>query len=180
MLDPRTQILKELPKNSVGAEIGVHKGDFSAKILDIVDPKKLFLIDPWIVFDNDVYDQAWYGKNTTIQEMNNRYNYVKSRFKDTSSVEIIRETSINSIKFIEDSSLDFVYIDGDHTFEGTCLDFDLFYPKVKKGGFICGDDYHRGSWWKDGVIDALHLNLYKKKLKMHLLVKNQYCCQKLE
>ncbi|MDJ0634304.1 MAG: hypothetical protein QNJ34_14035 [Xenococcaceae cyanobacterium MO_188.B29] len=42
----RQFLLERLPKNSVGAEIGVHLGDFSEKILEIVKPNKLHLIDP--------------------------------------------------------------------------------------------------------------------------------------
>src|SRR5512141_3080259 len=43
----RRWLLEMLPKGSVGAEIGVWRGDFSALIIDVVRPHLLHLIDPW-------------------------------------------------------------------------------------------------------------------------------------
>ena len=180
MTDARTELLDLLPKNSVGAEIGVHKGDFSARILDIVNPKKLYLIDPWLCFDEDTYDNSWYGKTTAQKELDNRYESVKNKFSTNNNVSILRKLSYNAANDIPDNSLDFVYIDGDHTFKGVCADFDAFYPKVKKGGYICGDDYTNKSWWGSGVIDAVEHNLNTKAIKLHSIIKSQYCCIKLK
>jgi hypothetical protein len=50
-LSPRQRIrlalLEMLPKNSIGAEIGVSAGDFSQEILNVLAPRELVLIDPW-------------------------------------------------------------------------------------------------------------------------------------
>lgn len=54
-----------------------------------------------------------------------------------------------------DGSLDWVYIDGDHTFERVRGDLLAFLPKVKRGGFIAGDDYGSEGWWKNGVTQAV-------------------------
>lgn len=35
---------------------------------------------------------------------------------------------------------DMVYIDGDHEYEGVKADLEAFYPIVKEGGLIFGDD----------------------------------------
>ena len=43
----RDFLLEKLPANSIGAEIGVHRGEFASHILEVVKPKKLHLIDPW-------------------------------------------------------------------------------------------------------------------------------------
>ena len=40
-----------------------------------------------------------------------------------------------------DGSLDFVYIDGDHTLKGTNTDLAAWWPKLRPGGWLCGDDY---------------------------------------
>lgn len=40
----------------------------------------------------------------------------------------------------EDDSLSFVFLDADHTYEGTAAAIKLFFPKMKKGGVIAGDD----------------------------------------
>ena len=43
----RQELLKILPKKSVGAEIGVYTGDFARRLFDTLEPRKLHLIDPW-------------------------------------------------------------------------------------------------------------------------------------
>src|SRR6266545_2218953 len=54
--------LREMaPKGSVCAEIGVWQGDFSARILDLVKPSKLHLVDPWQFVAAEPYRQARYG-----------------------------------------------------------------------------------------------------------------------
>lgn len=41
----------------------------------------------------------------------------------------------------KNESIDVVYIDGDHSYEGVKEDIKLYYPKLKHGGFLCGHDY---------------------------------------
>jgi hypothetical protein len=81
--DRREFLLKTLPKNSVCAEIGVHKGDFSAQILRTVDPKELHLVDPWKYVESDTYKETLYGGK--IQggqaEMDERYHTLRLRFE---------------------------------------------------------------------------------------------------
>ena len=50
----RKFLLEMMPKNSVCAEIGVNQGQFSKEILEVVQPKKLHLIDPWAGEDHAV------------------------------------------------------------------------------------------------------------------------------
>ena len=52
--EQRIILLDYLPKKSIGCEIGVWKGEFSELILKIVQPQKLYLIDPWIIQDKYV------------------------------------------------------------------------------------------------------------------------------
>ena len=57
----RKHFLKRMPKGSVCAEIGVHEGSFSRSILDLVEPERLHLIDPWKHEDGKRYENSWYG-----------------------------------------------------------------------------------------------------------------------
>ncbi len=45
---------------------------------------------------------------------------------------------------------DYIHVDGDHSYNGVKLDFDLFWPKLNKGGFIAFHDI--ASPDKDGNI----------------------------
>lgn len=175
---PREYVLEHIPKNSVGAEIGVHLGNFSEKIIAKSSPKMLYLIDPWKTFDDEKYKDSWYGSKTSQTEMDDRYRSVVKKFKNQ-NVKIIRDLSVNAANQIPDESLDWVYIDGDHSYEGSYNDLSTYYAKVKRGGLIYGDDYNINKWWSTGVIDALHQTLYEKKLKIVFLFGNQFCCKKI-
>lgn len=62
--------------------------------------------------------------------------------------ESFAQFSEEGAKQIKNASLDFVYIDGDHTFEGAQKDLQSWAPKVKAGGVVCGDDFNNGSGGK--------------------------------
>ena len=175
---PRDYLLGHIPKNSVGVEIGVHKGDYSNKILQHANPKMLNLVDPWKKFTDETYKKSWYGAQVSQTQMDVRYQNVLDKFSKNDNVRVIRDYSYNAVNEFSDDSLDWIYVDGDHTFEGVFKDFSLYYDKIKIGGYIYGDDYMTG-WWGTGVIDALHKILHEKNLKIVFVFGSQFCCVKL-
>jgi hypothetical protein len=155
-VDPRTFLVRRFPCGSIGAEVGVHKGEFSEQILRIVKPRKLHLIDPWKYESSEEYRDAWYGGQAqgAQVEMDQRYDEVCNRFdRDIKSgrVTIHRGYSADVGRGFPDEYFDWVYIDGNHIYEFVKSDLELFYPKVKAGGYMAGDDYQLGGWWKGGV-----------------------------
>ena len=115
----------------VGAEIGVRKGDFSEVICKA--GLKLYGIDPWRVYADyvDPYSQ---------QKMDAAKAIVIARMKGYDFVPI-QKTSMEAVKDFGDGSLDFVYIDGNHSFKYVVEDIWEWSKKVKKGGIISGHDY---------------------------------------
>jgi predicted O-methyltransferase YrrM len=85
------------------------------------------------------------------------FNHVYDKFLENISeylnISHIRETSDDAITRFEDDSVDIVYIDGLHTYEQVKKDIENYLPKIRKGGFICGHDYHQ-NW--SGVIQAIN------------------------
>jgi len=148
-----------MPEGSIGAEIGVHEGDFSARIISDVSPQKLHLIDPWEHFDGSEYDRAWYGGHDVSQsEMDRRFEHVKQRFDsniERGQVKIHRVPSDEAVSDFEDAYLDWVYIDGNHLYDYILQDLQLYEPKVKPGGALMGDDYGVEGWWDNGVQEAV-------------------------
>lgn len=51
-----------------------------------------------------------------------------------------------------DESIDFLFIDANHTYEDVMKDLQYWYPKIKKGGLVCGHDYEH-PW--PGLIKAV-------------------------
>jgi hypothetical protein len=163
-INPRIQVLQNLEKNSIGAEIGVWKGDFSRRIINIVNPTKLFLIDPWKMSQEKVHENSSFGKNSK-NNMDAIYLQVQNKFKEdiaSGVVNIVRKKSTIALKDFPDNYFDWIYIDGDHSYKGCLADCLAAYDKVKVGGFICGDDYVFKGWWGDGVIKAFNELVYKK------------------
>ena len=66
------------------------------------------------------------------------------RFRDSGICSVVRGTNMEAAPQIPDESLDFVYLDGDHTLRGIMFDLHLFSKKVRPGGMVCGDDYTAG------------------------------------
>ena len=99
LVTDRISQLKLLPKNGIVAEIGVYAGNYSEKILNITNPKKLFLI-----------------------EINkNHCNKLKKRFKhhiNNGTIEIMNISSFEAHKFFDNNFFDFVYFDADHSYQG--------------------------------------------------------------
>lgn len=61
-------------------------------------------------------------------------------------VNTIKSSSVEASKHFENESIDFVFIDASHEYEDVLSDVSSWYPKVKPGGLICGDDY--APWWQ--------------------------------
>ena len=57
-----------------------------------------------------------------------------------------------------DEYFDFIYIDADHSYEGVVRDLKAWWPKIKKGGLFCGDDYipDDGDIWLTGQGDPVY------------------------
>ena len=156
----RRFVLDLLPSGSVGAEIGVHRGDFSQVILDVVAPAQLHLIDPWHHEPSPTYEKAWYGGQAEQgqQEMDERHAGVLARFEaaiGAGRVIVHRGPSAEMLGALPGGSLDWVYIDGNHLYEFVSQDLALSLRKVRPGGLITGDDYAEGGWWEGGVKRAV-------------------------
>lgn len=149
----RDFLLRMMPKNSICAEIGVHKGDFSKNILQIVKPKKLVLIDKWMYIPD--IDTQNYTETLHQKFFDSLYTTVLKNFNDKSNVEIKKGDSCQMLSEYPDEYFDWIYIDADHIYEGVKSDLNMAYRKLKIGGFIAGDDYVYDTKWKDGVIKAV-------------------------
>ena len=182
VVDARSSVLHNLPKRANGMEIGVWRGDFSAKILQHAQPKVLHLVDSWKVQFDAEYANAWYGAKVTQEVMDGHFQHVTSRFANeiaAGQVKIHRSHSVDAMAEFRDNSIDFVYVDGDHTFEGALADLRAALAVVRSGGLICGDDYVLGGWWKGGVVKALHTFLQEANVVIEFLVGSQFIVRKI-
>lgn len=159
--DARGELLKLLPAGAVCAEVGTWRGDFAAVILARRSPRRLYLVDPWEYRTEDRYAQASYGGHDEDgqREMDAMHDDVLARFGEeiaSGQVLVRRERSVAAAAALPAQSMDWVYIDADHSYEGVKADLEAYYGLVKPGGLIAGDDYgHEGAWFQDGVKRAV-------------------------
>lgn len=160
--EERIRLLRGMPKNSRCAEIGVYQGQFSAAILEIVEPRELHLIDAWKFVPDPAYSQSWFGGKIGQSQavMDRIFQSVQKRFAAemaSDRVKVHRGLSTAIAGQFPDQYFDWVYIDADHTYEAVKQDLQAFYPKVRDGGLIAGDNYgdRPDWWWKDGVKRAV-------------------------
>jgi cephalosporin hydroxylase len=157
------------PKNSIGAEIGIFMGVFASSVVNKVKPKMYHMIDPWKYRKNWAkYDYK--GKPLLSQEdVEVIYQDICRKF-DRPNVKIHRDYSYNVVNEFEDEYFDFLYIDGNHNYHAVLQDLTLYYPKIKVGGVIAGDDWKiKGDRVKRAVIE------FTKKIGVNYNIRaNQY------
>lgn len=141
----REDMLTLLPSGEC-AEIGVFKGEYSAHILEKNDPIKLHLIDVWGNIELSYYDYEM----TDDATQNMIFNSIKRKYGKLDNVNIIKSLSTKAAELFKDETLDWVYIDADHSFEGCYNDLVAYNPKVKTDGYICGHDWLPEYFHRDG------------------------------
>lgn len=116
----------------VGVEVGVWRGQMSEELLRRAPSLFLYMVDPWV---GEHQPRSGRSQDDLIAETKRRTASAEGR------TEIVRLPSVEAAVTFEDASLDFVFIDGDHTYEAVVADIEAWLPKVRPGGLLCGHDY---------------------------------------
>lgn len=174
----RTRLVGVLPTGGVGVEVGVWRGNFAEVLLRGLRPERLVLVDPWKF--RPEHERALYGGASarSQEDMDRVHREVVARFGSESRVEIRREVSAAAAGEVGAESIDWVYLDADHTYDAVRRDLDRWTPKVRPGGYICGDDYGVSGWWGDGVTRAVLESVRDTELTPVLLYGGQYALRK--
>ena len=124
--------------NEKGAEVGFSMGS-SLNILTNWKGSTLFSIDAWQNFDENSYVDI---ANRSNDEQILIYANTSVRLAQYGQRSIVwRMTSEQAAPAMPDETLDFCYIDADHRYEAVKRDIEMWLPKVRPGGLICGHDY---------------------------------------
>jgi Methyltransferase domain len=125
------------------AEIGVYRGRFAARLLgDCPGIATYYMIDPWRHLD-DWNKPA--NKSDDVFEGLFREAMNRTKEHEVKRV-VLRGTTTEVVDQIPDGSLDFAYVDGDHTLRGITIDLIRVFPKIKPRGWIGGDDFSPSIW----------------------------------
>jgi hypothetical protein len=139
-------IIRRLPANATMAEVGVLLGALSEYILRQRKDVSVLMIDNWQTTDNQPESYKATGDDHALhadakrvqahrQQAENRARHFPGRAK------IMAMSSVEAAAKVPDASLDLVFLDADHSYEGVKADLAAWLPKVKPGGWIGGHDY---------------------------------------
>jgi len=169
-IDTRIEMYNKLPKNGIGAEIGVCRGANAAHLYMCAKPKILYLVDLW-------EEEANTKINHPIElHYDNWFNDVQSIFSYNIGKDVFMYKG-NSLKFLstlKDDFLDWIYIDGDHSYDSVSKELDLAVKKVKNGGIIAGHDFTFHKHWKSGVMLSVIEKIQLGKLRMEYLTNEEF------
>jgi len=124
------RLLNAMALDGDGAEIGVHKGEFAIQILRHWRGRRLWLIDPWSRQD-DYHD----GCNASDRVMQRRFENAQRRLRMYAPrITFVRRRSDEAAHTFAPASLDFVYVDANHSYVHVQRDLSLWYERKSDRG----------------------------------------------
>lgn len=125
------------------AEIGVYRGEFAYRLLERAPSiERYVMVDPWRAIEN--WNKPANADDRTFED-HYREALRATAFAADKRV-ILRGKTTEVIDRIEDDSVDFIYVDGDHTLHGISIDLIRTLPKLRDGGWLAGDDFCDSVW----------------------------------
>ena len=139
-------IKTQLPPNPRVLEVGVEAGHFSKKLMAVLEPSELHLLDPWEVnlFNGKVYSQGHMRGVPTAHSNINMQIQIGERYRkeiQDGKVKMHRGYSHSLASNFETAYFDFIYLDGCHLYESVKQDLIDYVEKVHFQGILGGHDY---------------------------------------
>ena len=138
-------------KNLVGAEVGLFRAEsFCTMLQNCPNITKLYGIDNWQPYTDFIGTMPMEVDEKMIElvEIQAMHNFKWTG--ETQRGEILKMTSMEASKKIDDTSLDFVFLDAYIDQQSTINDLNTWYTKVKPGGLFSGHD-----WDSPTVVDCV-------------------------
>jgi hypothetical protein len=149
----REHVATLFAKGGVGVELGVAAGDFSERILQFDHVGYLFSVDMW-AGDRGHGVEQYREAIARLNPYRDRNALMRMRFDE-------------ALPLFGDESLDFIYVDGyAHDGELDGATFRDWFPKLKRGGIIAGDDY-APEW--PLVVKAVDAFVAENGLELHVI-----------
>jgi predicted O-methyltransferase YrrM len=112
-----------------GVEIGCRYGASALLWKEFIPDLNLTCIDPYAAYHR-----------VSQERQDEIYEGIKKNLEG-SGIEILRRFSLDAVQLFKDGSLDWVHIDGDHSFDAAVQDIIRWAPKVREGGLVLVHDY---------------------------------------
>ena len=151
-----TKIVSKYEKGVI-VEVGVWMGRSISFIIPICksNGSKIYAVDTWTGSTKEVGPMVdWVYEMMNVSGSMYFYECFLRNLRQISGDHCVipmLSNSVDAAKRFKDKSIDFVFIDADHSYESVKEDLNVWWPKVKVGGAIGGHDYHSSF----GVVKAV-------------------------
>eukprot|EP00397_Hematodinium_sp_SG-2012_P061808 GEMP01082452.1.p1 GENE.GEMP01082452.1~~GEMP01082452.1.p1 ORF type:complete len:206 (+),score=28.08 GEMP01082452.1:132-749(+) len=128
-------------------EIGVLRGEFGSSFLKNLNYSFQYTgIDPWLAQvragpdpdDSEGHNSSFEADDIHQERMVQTIRAFKEHWRD---VRLFKLGSREASRIFENGTVDFVFCDGRHTFNGVTQDLVSWWPKMAPGGLLTGHDY---------------------------------------
>jgi len=136
----RYEVLKHLPLGGTIVEIGVAYGDFTKPLLDTLKPDSFIAIDNFGISPDD---EPW-GRTLLRDSHCSHFEYYSRQFGDyikAGKMTIKNGLSWEMLEQLPDHSIDYIYVDADHSYESVSKEINALKSKMKPQGIIQFNDY---------------------------------------
>lgn len=113
-----------------GVEVGTRRGNYAMVLCRENPSLHLTCVDPWIPY------------RRVTQEAQDKYYDCAVKNLAPFNIDIIKKSSMKAVKSFAEGSLDFVFVDGEHTFDHAAPDIIRWSAKVRSGGMVAVHDYY--------------------------------------
>ncbi|MGY6531829.1 class I SAM-dependent methyltransferase [Glycocaulis sp.] len=136
----RLDILSLIPRNKIGAEIGVFTGRFSRALINYTKPERLYLVDAWHLLWGSHFPN-WNSTAEGKLETDAAIKATRLRTAEPKDVaKIVISESLPWLESLPPLHLDWVYLDSSHGYKKTKMELAAISPKMKIEGLIFLDD----------------------------------------
>lgn len=148
-------------------EIGCYDGGTTIFLGNIC--KNLITIDQpnparFDTFRYYIDDPNLYG--TKLLNTKTNFNYISGNSHKQETIDNVR-------KILGDNKLDLLFIDGDHSYDGVKMDFEMYSTLVRPGGIIAFHDVHESSFHE--THNCYVHNYWKEIKEIYKTNKTFYC-----
>jgi hypothetical protein len=156
--DGLLELINDLPFiDKVMAEVGSYAGESTELFRDSGKFKRIICIDP--------YKANYEDDQQVLMTLELARKSLLAKFNE--SMELLEVPFHESNEYIPDNSLDFCYIDGNHTYEFVKADILLAIKKIKAGGYLAGHDYYPNAFGVKAAVDELIGMKFSKDLTFY-------------
>lgn len=138
-------IIRRLPPGAKAAEVGVLIGKLSECLLLARPDIDLLMIDNWAPFHQQPASYVATGDvhstHDAARVMSHMAQAANLARQYQGRAHIMKMTSLEAAEKLRDHSLDLVFLDADHSYEGVKADLAAWTPKIKINGWLGGHDY---------------------------------------